>query len=347
VSEGTALLGVLLMTYGSPATLDDVPAYLASVRGGRPAEDDLIEEFKGRYRRIGGSPLLRITREQAAAVEARLNETAPDGVRFVADVGMRHAPPLIADALAGLAARGARRIAAVIMSPQYSPLIMGGYLRAVDAGRTRIESAATNVTSATPVEVTVSGPWHRHPRFLGALAQRVREALDRFPAPQREDVPVLLTAHSLPKAVVDREPEYLDQLQETVRAVVARAGLRDGRWAFAYQSAGHTPEEWLKPDLKDLLPGLYDAGHRDVLVVPVQFLADHLEILYDIDVAAREEAESAGLHFGRIESLNTMPLFVDALADVARQTLGLPEPDPGAGEPSPAPPARTGEAARA
>ena len=303
--------GVLLMTFGSPATLDDLPSYLASVRGGRPATDDVLVEFRRRYEIIGGSPLLRITREQAAAVERRLNEEACAGERYVVGVGMRHAPPLIADALAELAQAGVRRVAAVIMSPQYSPIIMGGYHRAVDAARERVAD----------VEVTVAGAWHRHDGFLDAVAERVREALARLPEGVRETVPVILTAHSLPKSVVDKEPQYLEQLQETVRAIVDRVGLTEGRWQFAYQSAGHTPEEWLKPDFKDLLPGLAAEGHRHVLFVPTQFLADHLEILYDIDVAAREQAEAHGIAFHRTESLNLSPTFIDALADVARDEL--------------------------
>ena len=303
--------GVLLMTFGSPATLDDLPAYLASVRGGRPATDDVLAEFRRRYEIIGGSPLLRITREQAAAVERRLNEEACAGERYVVGVGMRHAPPLIADALAELAQAGVRRVAAVIMSPQYSPIIMGGYHRAVDAARERVAD----------VDVTVAGAWHRHDGFLDAVAERVREALARLPEGVRETVPVILTAHSLPKSVVDKEPQYLEQLQETVRAIVERVGLTEGRWQFAYQSAGHTPEEWLKPDFKDLLPGLAEQGHTHVLFVPTQFLADHLEILYDIDVAAREQAEAHGIAFHRTESLNLSPTFIDALADVARDEL--------------------------
>jgi ferrochelatase len=310
-------LGVLLMTYGSPATLDDVPAYLASVRGGRPAPEELVAEFRRRYATIGGSPLLRITREQAAAVEARLNQMAQEGEHYVSGVGMRHAPPLIADGLLDLAQRGAGRIAAIILSPQYSPYIMGGYLRAVEAARERLPAGTA---------VTVAGAWHLHPKFLRALAARVKEALDRFPPEIRDRVPVILTSHSLPKAVVDKEPQYLQQLQETVRAIVEMTGLDRGpngapRWQFAYQSAGHTPEEWLKPDMKDLMPGLRATGHRHVLMVPVQFLADHLEVLYDIDVAARQEAEAAGLEFHRIESLNCSPLFIEALEDIARATL--------------------------
>jgi ferrochelatase len=213
--------------------------------------------------------------------------------------------------LAELTKIGARRVAAVIMSPQYSPIIMGGYHRAVDATRERLDG----------IELTVAGAWHRHPGFLDALAQRVQEALDRLPADVRTTVPVILTAHSLPRSVVDKEPHYLDQLHETVRAVVERTGLAEGRWQFAYQSAGHTPEEWLRPDFKDLLPTLAARGHKHVLFVPTQFLADHLEILYDIDIAAREQAEAHGIAFHRTESLNLSPTFIDALADVARDEL--------------------------
>ena len=310
--EGSAPpFGVLLMTFGSPATLDDVPAYLTSVRGGRAPSDDVVREFRRRYQIIGGSPLLLITRAQAAAVERRLNETAAAGERYVVAVGMRHAPPSITDSLDELAKAGVQHVAAVIMSPQYSPIIMGGYHRAVDAARERLDDLA----------VTVAGAWHRHPGFLDALAERVREALDRLPADVRATVPVILTAHSLPKSVVDKEPHYLDQLQETVRAVVERIDLAAGRWQFAYQSAGHTPEEWLKPDFKDLLPDLAAQGHKHVLFVPTQFLADHLEILYDIDVAAREQAAAHGIAFHRTESLNLSPTFIDALADVARDEL--------------------------
>ena len=303
--------GVLLMTFGSPATLDDLPAYLASVRAGRPVREDVLAEFQRRYEIIGGSPLLRITRAQAAAVQERLNEEACAGERYVVGVGMRHAPPLIADALADLERSGVKRVAAVIMSPQYSPIIMGGYHRTVDAACDLVPD----------VEVTVAGAWHQHPGFLDALAERVREALARLPEDIRHTAPVILSAHSLPKSVVDKEPHYLEQLQETVRAIVGRVGLEEGRWQFAYQSAGHTPEEWLKPDFKDLLPAVAAQGHKHVLFVPTQFLADHLEILYDIDVAAREQAEAHGIAFHRIESLNMSPTFIDALTDVARQEL--------------------------
>jgi len=303
-------VGVLLMTFGSAPKPEDVPAYLASVRGGRSAPDDLVAEFQRRYAVVGGSPLIEITRQQAAALEAELKRELADGPQFVVSIGMRHSPPFIADAIRALADRGIVDLIAVILSPQYSPYIMSGYHQAVEA------ACAQLAAEGKPVRARVAGAWYQNASFLDALAERVREALASYPSEIRASVPLLLTSHSLPKRSIDREPEYLDQIHETVRAVVERVGLPDDRWQFAYQSAGHTAEEWLKPDMKDLLPGLRVQGHRHVLMVPVQFLSDHLEILYDIDVAAREEAESLGIAFKRIESLNLSPLFIRALADV-------------------------------
>jgi ferrochelatase len=300
------------MSFGSAATPEDVPAYLASVRRGRPAPEDVVAEFQRRYRIIGGSPLLRITREQASALEALLNSEAVSGESFAVEVGMRHAPPLIRDAMGKLAERGAGRVVAVVLSPQYSPIIMGGYDEAVGNAKS---------TLGPNPNVRVAGAWHLLPSFLDALAVRVREALRGFRSEQRNAAPVIMSAHSLPRSVADREPGYIDQLKETAIEVASRAGLKRGQWQFAYQSAGHTPQEWLRPDIKELFPALRDAGHDSVLIVPVQFLADHLEVLYDIDVAARAEAEQAGLTLRRTESLNTMPEFIRALADVVRREL--------------------------
>lgn len=299
------------MTYGSPATLADVPTYLANVRGGRAPDEELVEEFTRRYRVIGGSPLIAITRDQARALEARLEPDAR--VR----VGMRFSAPTIADGLDELARGGARQVAAIIMSPQYSPLIMGGYHRAVEA----VEAVAAAPSDGRSLEVTVAGSWHLEPHFIVALATRVREGLARFPDDERSTVPVLLTAHSLPRRVAEQEPDYIEQLTATARAVADAAGLDEDRWHFCWQSAGHEPGEWMKPDFAELMPVLRDKGHRSVLVAPVQFLADHLEILYDIDVGAREQAEACGLAFARIESLNTVPAFIDALATVAQATV--------------------------
>jgi protoporphyrin/coproporphyrin ferrochelatase len=304
--------GVVLMTYGSPATLDDIPTYLTNVRGGRAPDEELVTEFRRRYDLIGGSPLLRITRAQAAALQEELNTQHPGGPTFHAVAGMRFAPPFIADVVPEAAA-GARQIVGIIMSPQYSPIIMRGYVQT-------LEDAVADL-QRDDLTVRIAGDWHLQPYFLQAVAERVQQALDRFPPAVRERVPVLFTAHSMPKRVVEKEPDYINALKETAGALAEKVGLPAERWMFCYQSAGHTPEEWLKPDFADVMPELKAAGHTHVLIAPVQFLADHLEILYDIEIGAREQAEAAGIEFARIESLNTSPLFIKALAAVVQETM--------------------------
>jgi ferrochelatase len=294
------------MTYGSPASLDraDVAAYLARVRGGRRPTRGLVDEFTRRYRIIGGSPLIAITGRQAASLEATLG--------WPVEIGMRFSAPSIEDGLRTLAERGVERAVAIILSPQFSPLLMGGYEHAIEEARAAIGAGAP--------PVVVAEAWHDEPAFVEALADRIREGLRGL----RDDgaIPVLLTAHSLPRRVAEAEPGYLRQLQETAEAVAMSAGIAVDRWWFCWQSAGHEPGEWMTPDFADLMPALAARGYRSVLVAPVQFLADHLEILYDIDVGAREQAEQAGLTFRRIASLNDDPGLVRALAAVARRTVG-------------------------
>ena len=308
MAVATGLKGALLMTYGSPRTMDraDVGDYLARIRGGKAADDELLDEFTRRYQVIGGSPLIEITRAQAAALGAALD--------WPAAVGMRFSAPSIADAIRELAGRGVDEIAAIILSPQFSPLLMGGYERAVAAARAEVGDGAPGVV--------VAGAWHDQPAFITALSQRLAEALAGLPAGERDHVSILMTAHSLPRRVAEQEPEYLAQLRDTAEAVAAATGLAPDRWQFCWQSAGHEPGEWMKPDFADLMPAIAAAGGTSVIVVPVQFLADHLEILYDVDVGAREQAERAGVAFHRIASLNVDPGLTAALASVARLTLG-------------------------
>jgi ferrochelatase len=302
-------LGVLLMTYGSPAAdLEDLPQYLAAVRGGREPSSELVEEFRRRYELIGGSPLIPITIAQAAAVAERLHA---DGHNAAATVGMRFSAPTVLDGLRELSELGCETVSAIVMSPQYSGLLMGGYRNAVEAAVAELGARAPRVQLA-PV-------WHREPGFIAAVAERVRDGLASLP----DGAPVLLTAHSLPRRVADAEPGYLDQLRETAEAVASAVGLGADRWHFCWQSAGHEPGEWMKPDFTDLLPKLRDAGHAAVLIAPIQFLADHLEILYDVDIAARQQAEAAGMAFARIESLNVSPTFIGALAQIAREAASV------------------------
>ena len=303
-------LGVLLMTYGSPDDLDDMPRYLTAVRGGRPVSEEVVVEFRRRYEAIGGSPLIPITQAQAAAVEKRLRA---DGVDARAVAGMRFSEPTIAGGLSALAEAGCSEVVGIIMSPQFSGLLMSGYER-------DLSDAASALGRGAP-KIRLAPPWYRNERFIDAVARRIDQGLDRLPAAERDRAPVLLTAHSLPRRVAEMEPSYLHQLRATAELVAGRAGLSPQRWHFCWQSAGHEPGEWMKPDFADLLPELRLAGHRSVLVAPIQFLADHLEVLYDVDIGARAQADEAAMAFARIESLNLMPEFVAALCAVAQDTM--------------------------
>jgi protoporphyrin/coproporphyrin ferrochelatase len=305
MTDRTVHRGVLLMTYGSPSSLDDVERYLTAVRGGRMPDQELLVEFQRRYEVIGGSPLIPITIEQARAVEAAL------GHGTAVRAAMRFSEPSIEAAYRELADLGATAIVGIVLSPQFSPLLMGGYARALAA-------AASAVGPHAPSWV-LADAWHDEPAFVAALAGRVGDALAEAGSDRQATMPVLFTAHSLPRRVAEQEPAYLEQLRETAEAIADRAGLTPDRWTFCWQSAGHEPGEWMKPDFADLMPDLRRQGHDSVLVAPVQFLADHLEILYDVDIGAREQAEACGLAFRRIESLNADPQLAAALAAVVER----------------------------
>ncbi|MSQ23509.1 MAG: ferrochelatase [Chloroflexi bacterium] len=304
-------VGVLLMTFGTAKNLDEVPAYLSSVRGGREVPEDLIAEFRRRFAQVGGSPLIEITLDQAAKLDERLNQQYGPG-DFHVRVGMRHSAPTIASGLAELRDAGATTIVGVVLSPQFSVGIMRGYLDAVARAEADLSLEKT---------VRVARSWHHLPPFIEALAEHLSGTMSLVQSQGQTPPPIIFTAHSLPRSVADHEPDYIAALQATAGAVAERCLLPRERWAFAYQSAGHTREEWLKPDLLDLLPQLKEDGHRAVIVAPIQFLADHLEVLYDIDVAAQAQAAEVGMKLFRPGSLNTSPLLIDALARVVQDEL--------------------------
>ena len=251
---GSERPGVLLMTYGSPASLErvDVHAYLARVRGGREPDPELVDEFTRRYQVIGGSPLIEITRGQASALG--------DVLGWPVEVGMRFSEPSILAGLGALAEAGVTTVGAIVLSPQYSPLLMSGYGRAIDEARA--------VLGETAPDVVIARAWHEEPAFVTALAGRVDGALAQLSSGDRRTVRILMTAHSLPKRVAEQEPDYLAQLRATATAVANRAGLSDRDWTFCWQSAGHEPGEWMKPDFADLMPEIAAAGGCSVLVVP-------------------------------------------------------------------------------
>ena len=307
-------VAVLLMAYGGPDSLDDLPAYLLDVRGGRPLSEGLLEEMTERYRAIGGrSPILELTRAQAAGVERELNDDAARlvGVEFRTYVGMRHWHPYIREVIAQLLADGAEQLVTVVMAPHYSRMSVGAYLQRVDE--------ALNAQGANLPVLAVES-WKDQPAFVAAVAGRVEEALARFPEEERAGVTVIFTAHSLPERILEWHDPYPDELRTSVEAVVDR--VRPFGWRFAFQSAGATREPWLGPPLEATLEELAAGGTRNVLVVPIGFVCDHVEILFDVDVEARELAARLGMRLERTASLNDAPLLCRAVADAVRDRLG-------------------------
>jgi protoporphyrin/coproporphyrin ferrochelatase len=286
---------VVLMAYGSPGRIEDIRTYLEDIREGRPVSDGAVKELTERYLRIGGrSPLDEITERQRAALECELG--------MPVYVGMKHWRPRIAEAVAAALAGGAERVVGIVLAPHYSALSIAGY-------RERLEGALEGRAELRFVE-----SWHDHEPFLAVLADRVRGT----------GAHVVFTAHSLPERVLAMGDPYRDQLLETSRLVAERAGI--ARWSFAFQSASETGEPWLGPDILEELEALHEQGVREVLVCPIGFVSDHLEILWDLDVEAQERAGELGLRLDRIESLNDDPVFIRALAELARQALRVPSP---------------------
>jgi ferrochelatase len=287
---------VLLMAHGTPASLDEMPEYLRVVRGGRPPSPELIAEMRHNYEAIGGrSPLTEITLAQADALSRRLGTGVPVAV------GMRNWRPYIKDAISDLVARGATRVIGVPMAPQFSTLSVQKYL-----------DAATAVLPEG-VRFAAVRSFHTHPLLIDAFAERVRQA-----RPGADDL-VVFTAHSLPVRVIESGDVYASEVSATARAVAEKAGI--GRYEVAFQSAGRTPEPWIGPDISELVTSRAAAGVRRFLIVPVGFVCDHTEILFDIDVQAAAAARNAGAELHRTESLNTAPAFISALEAIVRDLL--------------------------
>ncbi|HET7420800.1 MAG TPA: ferrochelatase [Candidatus Dormibacteraeota bacterium] len=281
--------GILCMAYGSPATEADVAAYYTHIRGGRTPSAEALAELTQRYRAAGMSPLTDITRAQAAALGRRTG--------LPAFAGMKHAPPFIADAAAEARGAGIERLVGLPMAPHYAKMSLGAY--------------ESSLREAWDRELVFVPGFHDHPSFIAAVQGLLREAL----ASSRPDR-LFFTAHSLPARITAEGDPYRDQLLESCR-LVAR-GVELPEWEFAFQSASHTGEPWLGPDL---LEAVERSGARDVLVCPIGFVADHLEILYDLDVEAQAFARDKGIQIRRTQSFNARPEFIEALAHVVFDTV--------------------------
>ena len=296
---------LMLMAYGGPDKLEDVRPYLMDVRHYRPTSDELVAEITDRYRQIGGfSPILRLTTAEAAGIEAALNADAAPGERWRVWVAMRHWHPFIKDVMVEMAAAGVKRTVGLVMAPHFSRMSIGAYFA-------RVEEAGA------PIETLPIERWGLLPGYLDALHDRITAALARFPADVRHDVPVIFTAHSLPERILTWDDPYPRELRETVAALTAR--LPGQPWEWAYQSAAATPDPWLGPDAGEVIERLAKEGTRHVLICPIGFVCEHVEILFDIDVEFAHLADRLGVHLERIEMLNDHPAMLAGLAGLVRQ----------------------------
>lgn len=315
MTDVTYPLGVLIMAYGGPDSMAELPGYLSDIRSGRVTTPEVLAEISHNYEQIGGrSPLPAITRQQVAAVQARL-----DPALYRCYLGMRHWAPWIEEVVAQMAADGITHAVSIVLAPHFSKLSVAKY-------QAKIVEGLENVHGAIAFEHIAS--YHDAPLFIQALAERVQEGIARWPAEEQGRVHVVFSAHSLPERIMQMGDPYDTQLRETARLVAERAGLPDDRWSWSYQSAGRSHEPWLGPQIEEHVAALAGQGIRDIVSIPVGFVADHVEILFDIDIKAQGVARAHGVRLERPPALNLDPLYIETLVELitARAAPWLPQP---------------------
>lgn len=301
---------VLLMAYGTPEHLSDVNPYYRDILGGREPSPEAVAALTERYRAVGGkTPLLEITKSVANLLEQRLNRDGGDASWRVY-VGMKHWHPYIAETVERILADDVDELVALPLAPHYSRMSIVGYREAV---------ARSMAQASSPPAMRFVESWHANPLFVTLIAQRIMDALARFDVAE-SNVEVLFTAHSLPARIIDERDLYPQELAESAAAVAQAAGLAS--WRFAYQSAAKTGTPWLGPDILESIEQVAREGRKNVLVVPFGFVCDHLEILFDIDIAATQAANRVGVGLSRIEMPNDSPDFVEALFDLVTTGTG-------------------------
>jgi ferrochelatase len=304
--------GVLVMAHGTPRSVEEIPAFYTEIRRGRPPSAEQLAELEGRYRAIGGtSPLNALTSAQVAGIAAALE--GQDAGRFTVVGGAKFAPPRIEDAAGELVRSGVDRVIGLVLAPHSSTVSVGEYAR-----RAR-EAVGSGAGEDGPVGFEMIDHWYEVPGFVTLVAERVTEAVGSL-GDDAKGSTVVFTAHSVPKRVVEAGDTYPEQLERSARAVAAVAGIRD--WSVGWQSAGRTGEEWLGPDVNAVIRAIAGAGGAGVVVCPIGFVSDHLEVLYDVDIEAKATATRSGMAFGRTASLNDDPRFCEVLADVVLAAAG-------------------------
>lgn len=297
-------IGVLVMSYGTPESMDGIEAYYTHIRRGHPPTPEQLGELTARYEAIVGGvfPLRENTNRQVEALEETLNARNPE-LSFRCYQGLKHAHPFIEDGVEAMARDGIREAVGIVLAPHYSTMSVGSYI-----------SRASAKAEESGIEMRFVESYHLHPKLLEALAVRVNNALSRFAGAARDDIRVIFTAHSLPEKILEMRDPYPEQLMETSREVARMADVP--KWQFGWQSAGRTATPWLGPDILDVLDNLHQEEKvENVLVCPIGFVSDHLEVLYDLDIEAKAKAAELGMHLERTESLNTDPLYMDTLSE--------------------------------
>jgi len=302
-------VGVFLLAYGTPESLDDVEPYFTHIRGGRKPSPEAVANLRERYRLVGGrTPLKDLTFATADKLQARLDAEAPG--RYRVYVGMKHWHPFIAETMPHIAADGVRDVVALVLAPHYSRMSVGGYRRYVDEA---------NATLEQPLQITFIERWHDHPGFRRLIADRIVAARAELPPDLHDQALVLFSAHSLPERILSWNDPYPDELRESAAGIAGLLGLTD--WRLCYQSAGMTGEPWLSPDILDYLEELHSEGVRAVVSAPFGFVAEHLEVLWDIDREAQDKAAELGMELRRIRMPNADDEFVDVLVSLVRNAL--------------------------
>lgn len=293
---------VLLMAYGSPRSTEEIEPYFTDIRGGRPPSEGALKTLIDRYQRIGSSPLNEITQQQAGVLAEELNKRSPG--TFEVFTGMKHWHPFIAETVREISDQGIRKVIGLVLAPHYSAKSIGEYQKRILAARD---------AAGAQFELTMVPSWYTHPGFVELVASNLREALAGWDTTDK-DTRVFFTAHSIPARIVEQGDPYADQLADSARVFAAAAGI--GNFETGWQSASATGEPWLGPDILDRLRQFKQEGGRRALIAPVGFVADHLEVLFDVDVECKELAGEIGLELRRIASPNADPRFIRSLADV-------------------------------
>jgi ferrochelatase len=294
------------MAYGGPNTLDELPGYLSDIRSGRPTTPEVLEEITHNYSQIGGrSPLLEFSQKQLAGIAAKLDS---QDYRFY--LGMRHWAPWIEEVVGQMIEDGITHAVSLVLAPHFSKLSIAKYQGKIADG---LEMYHGNI------DFDHIASYHDAPKLIEAFANRVQSGLEEWPENERDKVHIVFSAHSLPTRIIKMGDPYDAQLRETAQLIAAKAGLSDDRWSWSYQSAGRSPEPWLGPQIQEHLPVLAGEGIKDVISIPVGFVSDHVEILYDIDIQAQEVAKELGMRLVRPPALNDDPLYIETLVDLIKE----------------------------